>query len=243
VPQSTGSDSRNTAIDTLRGGAIVMMVVDHAIGLLLGQSISDSPVRAAMRLSMPVFCVLMGYYLPDLRTWRPRRFVEIGVTAAIVNAVFYPTYGCVEILASLLVAGLLGVTCGRFFPVFVAAAFFYPWDPTDGWPVGGWSGGGPMDFPLSIVLSFVALGSLHARWGGRWSGSVAILLTAFYPIAAGMTPGSVSPLLFLFVLPAVGLLWVCQRWPRNSIPGLCWLGQNPLKAYAAQYYGILAFSW
>lgn len=228
---------RNATIDTLRGFAIVMMVADHALGLLLDQSIRDSPVRMAMRLAMPLFCVLMGYFLPRTRTWRTRRFAEIAATAVLVNLLFYPAYGCVDILSSLLVAGIVGVTCGRFFPFFVLAALFYPVDPTDGWPRGG-----PMDFPLSIVLSFVALGSLHARRGGRIACWAAAALTAFYLPATWLTPGSVSPLLFLFVLPASILLSVAQRYPMIAIPGLQWLGQNPLKSYAAQYYVIFALA-
>lgn len=224
-------------MDTLRGLAIIMMVVDHAVGLLLGQSISDSPVRLAMRLAMPLFCILMGYYLPTASTWRPRRFAQIAATAAIVNLIFYPAYGCVEILCGLLIAGGIGVACGRFFPFFVFAALLYPVDPTDGWPSGG-----PMDFPLSIVLSFVALGSLQARYGGNIACLAAAALTACYFPATSLTPGSVSPLLFLFVLPATVLLWMAERHPSVSVPGLNWLGQNPLKSYAAQYYLIFAIS-
>ncbi|TWU15315.1 TraX protein [Allorhodopirellula heiligendammensis] len=229
---------RNASMDTLRGLAIVMMVTDHVAGLLLGHSIVDSPIRLAMRLSMPLFCVLMGYYLPTRETWRARRFAEIAVTAVIVNLVFYPTYGCLDILCSLLIAGVVGVVSGRFFPIFVSAALLYPVDPSDGWPSGG-----PMDFPLSIVLSFVALGSLHARYGVKWACWIAAALTVFYLPATSLTPGSVSPLLFLFILPATALLALAERFPSVSIPGLQWLGRNPLKSYAVQYYVIFALSY
>ncbi len=240
LPAAEGKQNsrpRNAAIDALRGLAIVMMVVDHAVGLLLGQSIEDSPVRVAMRLAMPLFCVLMGYFLPAPKNWHVRRFAEIAVTAVLVNLIFYPAYGCVDILCSLLIAGAIGVASGRFFPVFVIAALLYSVDPTDGWPRGG-----PLDFPLSIVLSFVALGSLHARYGGKIACLVAAGLTAFYLPAATLTPGSVSPLLFLFVLPATLLLSLAERFPTISVPGLRWLGQNPLKSYAAQYYLIFGAS-
>ncbi|TWT75004.1 TraX family protein [Allorhodopirellula solitaria] len=224
-------------MDTLRGLAILMMVIDHVFGLLLGQSISDSPVRVLMRLSMPLFCVLMGYFLPRAGRWRGRRFAEIAVAALLVNLVFYPAYGCVEILCSLLVAGVIGVACGRYFPILILAALFYPVDPSDGWPSGG-----PMDFPLSIVLSFVALGNLHARYGGKAACLAAFGLTACYFPAASLTPGSVSPLLFLFVLPATVLLCWAERYRSVSVAGLDWLGKNPLKSYVVQYYVIFGLS-
>lgn len=224
-------------MDTLRGLAIVLMIVDHAVDLLLGQSISDSPIRFATRLAMPLFCVLMGYFLPNAATWRPRRFAEIAATAVIVNLIFYPTYGCVDILFSLLIAGAIGVASGRYFPFFILATILYPVDPTDGWP-----NGGPMDFPLSIVVSFVALGSLQARYGGKPACLAAAALMACYFPATSLTPGSVSPLLFLFALPATLLVWAAERYPTVNVPGLNWLGQNPLKSYAAQYYLIFALS-
>lgn len=235
--KSTPGGPRNAAMDMLRGLAIVVMVVDHAVDLLWGQSIGESPIRIATRLAMPLFCVLMGYFLPTASTWRPRRFAEIAATAVLVNLIFYPTFGCVDILCSLLIVGAIGVTSGRFFPFFVFAALLYPVDPTDGWPSGG-----PMDFPLSIVLSFVALGSLQARYGGKIACLAAAGLTVCYWPATSLTPGSVSPLLFLFTLPATLLLWAAERHPTVSVPGLNWLGKNPLKSYAAQYYLIFALS-
>ncbi len=229
--------TRNAAIDTLRGFAIVLMVIDHVADLWLGQSIGDSPIRWMTRLAMPLFCVLMGYFLPADRNWRLRRFVEIAATAVLVNAIFYPAYGCLDILCSLLIAGIVGTACGRFFPMFVLVAVLYPVDPTPAWPSGG-----PMDFPLSLVLSFVALGSLHARYGRKTAGLASTILTAFYFPAVVLTPGSVSPLLFLFVLPATLLLCWAERYPKISIPGLEELGRNPLKSYAIQYYFIFGAS-
>jgi uncharacterized membrane protein len=229
---------RNASMDSLRGLAIVLMVVDHGAGLLLDHSISNSSLRIAMRLSMPLFCLLMGYFLRPNSRFRVRRWAEIAITAGLVNLVFHPTYGCFEILASLLVAGLLGSFCGVFFPLLVLATLAYPIDPTDGWPSGG-----PLDFPLSLVVGFVALGSLHARYGAKPAWIAATAITAFYPLAASLTPGSVSPLLLLFVLPAALLVSAAQRWPSLAVPGLTWLGQNPLKAYASQYYLIFAIAY
>ena len=230
-------------MDSLRGLAIVLMVIDHAAGLIGSWSITDSSVRTAMRLSMPLFAVLMGYFLRPNASWIPEgglrrsRLAQIGLAAVLVNLVFYPMYGCVDILCSLFLVAIMARVAGRVFPVLVVAALAYPIDPTDGWPTAGW-----MDFPLTIVLAFVALGNLYATAGRTVALIAAAALTLFYPVAASATPGSVSPLLFLFVFPACVLLVIAERFPRASIPGLETCGRNPLKAYVIQYYVIVAIA-
>ena len=54
------ASSRNYCLDSLRGLAIVLMIVDHVAGILYGQNIGESWIRFATRLSMPLFCVLTG---------------------------------------------------------------------------------------------------------------------------------------------------------------------------------------
>lgn len=248
---------RNSAMDGLRGLAIVMMVIDHALGLIGGWGINESSIRIAMRLSMPLFALLMGYF------WRPEgsqvsvpeergdrrwtemfaqsRLAQIALAAVLVNLVFYPAYRCLDILASFFLVAMIARLSGRLmvaaFPWFFWVAFAYPFDPTDGWPNGGW-----MDFPLTIVLGFAALGSLYSKYGRTWGLVAAGGMTAFYPLAAMMTPGSVSPLLFLFVLPAMGMLVLAERFPHAKIPGLETLGRHPLKAYVIQYYIIFGIA-
>ncbi|CAN0487713.1 unnamed protein product, partial [Hapterophycus canaliculatus] len=148
---------------------------DHAVGLIGGWSISESPVRIAMRLSMPLFAVLMGYFLRspriltgkesttlDIESLLQNRWVQIGFAAALVNLVFFPAYQCLDILCSLLLAAIIARLSGGAFPWFVLVVAVFPIDPTDGWPQLGW-----MDFPLSIVVGFVALGNLQARYGHK----------------------------------------------------------------------------
>ncbi|TWT95790.1 hypothetical protein Pla100_34330 [Neorhodopirellula pilleata] len=217
------------------------MMIDHAAGLIGGWSISESSVRIAARLSMPLFAVLMGYFLRPGAAWIPEeglhrsRLLQIGLAAVLVNLVFYPMYGCVDILCSLFLVAIIARLAGRAFPIFVVVALAYPIDPTDGWPTAG-----PMDFPLTIVLAFVALGNLYATAGRKAALIAAAALTLFYPLAASATPGSVSSLLFLFVFPACLLLAVAEQFPRLGVPGLETLGRHPLKAYVIQYYVIMA---
>jgi len=219
------------------------MIIDHAAGLIGGWSISDSTVRIATRLSMPLFAILMGFFLRPRAAWIPEagvhrsRIVQIAVAALLVNLVFYPMYGCVDILCSLLLVAVIARLAGKTFPILVIAALAYPIDPTDGWPTAGF-----MDFPLTIVLGFASLGNLYATRGRRVALIVAAILTLFYPVAAMATPGSVSPLLFLFVFPACVLLAVAERFPHFKIPGLETLGRHPLKAYVIQYYAIVAIT-
>lgn len=245
---SRNNSGRNVAMDTLRGLSIVMMVIDHACGLIGDWSILESPVRIAMRLSMPLFAVLMGYFvkspssksafsLVDLDSPLKSRWLQIGLAAVLVNLVFYPEYHCLDILCSFSLVALIAWVTGRAFPWLVLVVLIFPIDPTDGWPQLGW-----MDFPLSIVLGFAALGNLQARYGHRVGLLVAAGMTAFYPLATSLTPGSASPLLLLFVFPAAALIALAEKFPDARLPGLDMLGRNPLKAYVIQYYVIFAIA-
>lgn len=231
-------------MDGLRGLAIVMMIVDHSLGLIGERMIADSPVRIAMRLSMPLFALLMGYFLRPGRTmldtgkFFQSRWIQIGLAAILVNAIFYPAYQCLDILCSFLLVMIVARFAGRGFPLFVLLVFAYPIDPTDGWPNGGW-----MDYPLTLVLGFAALGNLYRVYGRTAGLVVAALFAAFYPLATSWTPGSVSPLLLLFVFPATILLALAERFPRLDVRWVAAIGRHPLKVYVIQYYVITAIAF
>jgi len=143
----------------------------------------------AMRLSMPVFAWLSGVIICPgpadvaaggrfrLKSGSPQRSsMRCSIRRMAVS----------KNLASLARRGLLrGDVAGVFFPVFVAAGrfFFIRGIRRDrvGRVGGGREGADWISRCRSCFGSFVRFGQSHARWGGRWFGSVAILLTAFYP--------------------------------------------------------------
>tara|TARA_R110002049_G_scaffold2750_2_gene21427 strand:+ start:196066 stop:196863 length:798 start_codon:yes stop_codon:yes gene_type:complete len=230
LKDSTGQSAapRNACLDTLRGLAIVLMVIDHVADLLLDISIRDSNVRLGTRLAMPLFCVLMGYFLKIESRHRFRRLLEVIAASALANLVFYPRYGVLEILASLVVAALLFKATGRWFVLMVLALFLYPWDPLAAW----------FDFPPTIVISFVAQGMILRRLGIKAALASGILLSSGAIWMYQMNPLGVNYKLCLFILPATLLLYLGDRLPEKRIATLQWIGKYPLTIYVAQYYAI-----
>jgi uncharacterized membrane protein YcfT len=221
--------ARNAFLDSLRGLAIVLMVVDHVAGLWFDVSIQDSHLRTATRLSMPLFCLLMGYFL-DPDKFRGGRLAQIAVACGLANAVFWPHYGSIEILGSLLVAYLISLAAGRFFPWFVLTILLYPVDPLRGW----------FDFPLTLVISFVALGMVVRRFGSWPAIGMGALTSAYGFAIVWGEPSGVNHKLCLFLLPATLLILAGRRWPERGIWGLEWVGRWPLTIYLIQYYLVFA---
>ena len=214
------------------------MIIDHVVGLLFSQPILDSPVRWMTRLSMPLFCVLMGYFFDPARRFqdgkfRWRRFGQILGSAVLVNLVFWPHYAKIEILGSLLIAYGLFVLTGPLFPGLVFVILFYRDDALAQW----------LDFPPTIVVSFVAQGMILRKLGIR----VALLSGAMLTVGSGviflLEPTGVNHLLCLFVLLATLLVYAGQRWPNCSIAGLVQIGRYPLTVYVIQYYVVFAIFW
>ncbi len=63
LDRSTSRGNRLRGLDAVRGLAIVLMIVDHVAGILFDLPIEVDNVRMLTRLSMPLFSVLMGYFL------------------------------------------------------------------------------------------------------------------------------------------------------------------------------------
>jgi peptidoglycan/LPS O-acetylase OafA/YrhL len=236
-------NGRNGFLDGLRGLAILLMVVDHVTGILFQIPIPGSSIRLATRLSMPLFCVLMGYLLKPqpLTLGLDNRLVQISLAAVLANLVFWPYYGVIEILGSLLVAYLLFIAMRSSFVVLVLAILVYPIDPLKPW----------FDYPPSIVVSFVAQGLLLRRFGI----GPALILGAFLAVAAfwirTLEPLGHNHLMCLFALPATLLVFAGERLgsdnrqirSNHATVGLVWLGQHPLRVYLVQYYIILGLAY
>lgn len=247
---------RNPYLDALRGLAILLMIVDHVAAIPLQIPISGSATRLVTRLSMPLFCLLMGYFLKvdsrfdafSLSNWRKNRMLQIAGAAILANLVFWPHYQCLEILGSLLLAYGLFLAMGRFFPVLVLSLLLYQHDVLRPW----------FDYPPSIVISFVAHGMVLRRFG-----FLAALASGIFLFTGGwwIEPDSASrwaywggnQKLCLFVLPATLLVeWGRQMGEREQRQrpstsgkllrgmGLEKIGQHPLLVYLAQYYIVFA---
>lgn len=226
-PSATG---RNAFLDALRGLAIVLMVIDHVTGIWFGLGIAETPVRFATRLSMPLFCVLMGYFFKPEARFRFERLGQIAIACIAANLVFYPHYGRIEILALLLFTYLLFIATGRFFPIFVFTIFLFP---LDGSTV-------ILDFPITIVISFVAQGMVLRRYGIVAAMAIGTLLASGAVWINMLEPDRINYLLCLFILPATLLVYLGEGWPERRLPGLSELGRYPLTAYVTQYYLIMA---
>jgi hypothetical protein len=209
---------RNACLDTLRGFAVVLMVLDHVAGMIFLEQLPWSPIRLATRLSMPLFCLLMGYFLNPARRRIGRRFWEICVAAILLNAVFWPLYQRIEILGSLLIAYLLFLLSGWLFPIFVLSIFLYGDDHLAKW----------LDYPPTIVVSFVAQGMISRRFGLLTSSVTGAILSAVGLAIATYQPEGFNHLLCYFVLPATWLVHFGSRHSTFRIPGL--------DCYVAQYY-------
>jgi hypothetical protein len=231
--RQTTDSTRNRALDSLRGLAIGLMMVDHLAGILFGLTIRDSPVRSATRLAMPLFCVLMGYFLRDDRRNDWKRPAQILAACVAVNCLFYPLYGAVEILGSLLLTYLVFVISGRCFPFCVLAIAFYPIDPLRAW----------LDYPPTIVLSFVAQGALLRRFGMTAAGLSGVWLALAAVWIDRLEPNGVNQRLCLFILPATLLVYFGSQFPAKRVPGFDWLGRYPLEVYVGQYYAIFILLW
>ncbi len=80
--------SRDTAIDALRGAAIVLMILDHALGFAQMTNLRGSWMEFARlsvtRFALPTFMICTGVLL-SIRPLALRRWIEVTAAAVIVN--------------------------------------------------------------------------------------------------------------------------------------------------------------
>jgi hypothetical protein len=209
------------------------MVIDHLAAVVFQIPVGGSWIRLCTRLSMPLFCVLMGYFLEPERRFRIRRLAQIAGAAGIANALFWPHYHRIEILGSLLIAYCLFLMSGRIFPIFLLGLFLYPDDPLRPW----------FDFPPSIVVAFVAQGMTLRRLGLAPALVSGVVLSSGAIWIQVLEPDGVRHKLLYFLLPATLLVYFGARRPEISLPGLAWLGRRPLTAYLLQYLAIFAIAY
>ncbi|RMF42324.1 MAG: DUF1624 domain-containing protein [Planctomycetota bacterium] len=252
----TPGPGRIAALDTLRGAAIVGMIVDH-IAWVAGQPIEPGSVRLWTRISMPVFCCVMGYLLAgkDIppKLWRGsdridqkkarsqpnwNRFGQIVLAALCVDIIYFPFEGQFEILVSLALTWLLWAALRSDMVWCVAAFLFFRLDPT----AGGW-GWAVLDYPLSLVVPCVALGMLHRHAGWRVAvavaGTMAGVIVGSHVLGWALVPPPSSYVL-VAAPAAVLLLEGATRVPRWHLPPLEWIGRRPLTVYVVQYWVLLA---
>ena len=223
---------RNRLLDSLRGLAIVLMVIDHAAGILFQQPLSEWNIRFATRLSMPLFCVLMGYFLKQTKPFRWQRVIEVAVACILVNVVFQPFYGKIEILGCLLIAYLLFQALGRYYYPFVLAILFYTIVPDGQW----------FDFPVTLTVSFVAIGVILRQFGIGPAAACAAAISCGAFAIREFQPSGVNHLLCYFVLPATLLVYAGTKRPNWSVPGLDLIGRYPLTCYVVQYYMVFGIA-
>lgn len=212
-------------MDTLRAIAILLMIVDHIAGIWFEVNIEPTSVRFLTRLSMPLFCLLMGYFLQSNERLHWKRFSQLAAATVAINIAFYSLYGKVEILASLLVCYCLYAGLRSSFVLLFVAAFFFPWDPSTEY----------FDFPLTLVATCIAQGVILKRYG--LPVAVATSLLSLLAVMLVTPPGVY---VIYFVLPATLLVGGAAARPQISVPWLTQLGRYPLTVYLTQYFIILA---
>jgi uncharacterized membrane protein len=228
---------RNVYFDCLRGLAIVLMIVDHAAGLLFHTPIDYSTVRFGTRLSMPLFAILMGYFLTEHRFGKSvaerggylaQRWLQIFLAGVLTNLLYYPLIGVFDILAGLLICYLLFLLLKDKFVWLMPVILLYPYDPLNR----------IFDYPLTIVICLVAQGIVLRKWG---LGPATLSAISLSLIGIALV-GKPSLFVLLFSLPATLLLGLAAKSKGMTNPWLAWLGQRPLTAYVVQYYVLFAIS-
>jgi len=240
--------NRNAAMDTIRGAAIVLMIVDHVAAVQFDTPIAIDSVRLVTRLALPLFATLFGFFLANrLRSLRLseervelssngkgnsgglRRTIQVGLASVAANVLFVPEFEKLEVLVSLLACSLLFLLLKRYFVVLAGAVALFPYDPTLTL----------LDYPLTVTASLVAIGVLLQLHGFQ-SAIIAAIGVALVSLALVPTP----PLLvLLFTIPAVCIVSLASVSPEMSVGWLAWLGRYPLTVYVAQYYVIFGIRW
>lgn len=255
---------RNAALDSLRGLAILLMIVDHIAAFWLMQGIQWNSVRLATRLALPLFAVIFGYLLGALG----ERHAERGGYTA-----FSFIFGCLlgSPRPSDDPSAVLRRRGKRLLQIAAAAVavniIFFP-------SIAHMSGHGQLDilasllvcylgylvfgdqlawaavvillyaldpsrpwldYPLSIAAPLVALGILLRRRGAQTTLVAALLLA----LASMVTVPTTDMYVILAALPAVVLVALAIESPSLQVAGLAWIGRRPLTLYTLQYYVVI----
>lgn len=197
---------RNVWLDAIRGLAVVLMLVDHAAAAFFDARIELGGIRFVTRLSMPLFCVLMGFLLPPSPRWWPphfkfRRYAEILLACAAVNVIHWPQHHELEVLASLLIATVVAAVLGPFAPAMLIAFFAYQVDPIATW----------FDYQLSLVLPLVAQGIILRRYGWWPAISIGVVLTLMTVSGQWIFPSDTHRFIVWFLIPAISLVHIASR--------------------------------
>lgn len=229
----TGAASRNLALDSLRGLAILLMIVDHAVWLFGDGLIQPFEVRFFTRLSMPLFCVITGFFLAKRKQLNWKRVFQLCVCALVlnvaINIVFYPGFQQMEILVSLLSCYLIYAVAGKWMVLLVGASLLYSLDPTANalaMPI--------FDYPLSVVAALVALGIALNNFGAR----TALLACLAVVPAFWLVPAPTVYVLWFAPL-ALGVVSIAVQKPNLNVPIVGWVGRHPLAIYTMHYLLLL----
>ena len=245
IPSSSLS-LRNPAMDSVRGLAIVLMVIDHISGILANVPISPETLRFGTRLSLPLFAVLIGYFFgqeskrelesgvdesrrSNKRRQRLIRLGQILLAAAITNFLTWPALHKLEILASFAVVYGFYLLLGRHIQWLLIGLPLYAYDPSIDY----------FDYPVLLVASLVATGTILATRQLRIA-----LLISLVMIAVG-TPLIPPPSIYVvwFLPPALSIVAAASHWRELQHPWLAALGRIPLTAYVLQYAVIMLIRW
>ncbi|MEM6979252.1 MAG: TraX family protein [Planctomycetota bacterium] len=224
---------RSVTIDALRGLAIVLMIVDHVASNWFSVPIAIDTIRFETRLAMPLFAILLGYFLPLDGGFRLQRLAEVVAASVAVNLLYFPKHDEFEILASLLIASIIGTASRSAAPAMLGLIFLYQTDPLVRW----------FDYQLSIVLPIVAIGATLRRYGVAASWVAASFLLAITISGKWIYPSDTHRFLVWASLPALLMIVMARRWPAIQPAKVGWLGLDrigrfPLSIYVAHYYLI-----
>lgn len=217
---------RMESMDALRGLAIIIMFFDHVLFFGPNSSFDPFSPRFFTRIAEPIFAVLVGYFLigrEDKRLFS--RLLEILAVAFFVNIFFYMLLGKLDILISLALSYLAYFALKDKIVLLIPAFVLFSIDPTRQL----------LDYPLSLVLSQVALGAAMRKGLSPLLPLVMLLAPLFVP-----APYSYAA---LFTAVAGFLVLLAQKFKDIKIPIASQIGKKPLLYYMAQYIlaGIVAF--
>lgn len=224
-PSPAPAVARDESLDTLRGLAIVIMIVDHFLMLVLSVEIEPYNGRFFTRLAEPLFALLVGYFLVGRGRRRvASRLAPLFLAAALANLLFWGVFAKLEILATLLLVFALYLILAERLWVLLPAMALGAFDPTQAY----------LDYPLSVVAAQVAMGMLlHQRWG-LCLPLLAVAASVFLPAPIAYTAA--------FTLPAALLIEIARRRRGIALPVLAQVGRHALAAYVVQLVLIFAIA-